>query len=146
LSRTTDQIADIKKGAYVLWESTDKPLEALLMSTGSELSLALEAAKTLAEKGHGVRVISMPCWEKFESQPEAYREKIIPKNILVRTYIEASASEGLQRWVGLSGKVVGLNRYGLSAPGPQVFSALGITAEAVVTATLSQLEDSQQTR
>jgi transketolase len=145
LSRSVEQVADINKGAYVLWESVNKPIKVLLMATGSEVTLALKAGKELDIKGHGVRVISMPCWEKFESQPEAYREKIMPRNIHARTFIEASASEGLMRWVGFSGKVVGLNRYGLSAPGAQVFTALGITAEAVVTATLAQLEASQQT-
>jgi len=146
LSRTADQVEDIKKGAYVLWESTQKPVQALLMATGSEVPLALKAAKALDEKGHGVRVIAMPCWERFEAQPEAYREKIMPRSIAVRTFIEASASEGLMRWVGLSGKVIGLHQYGLSAPGAQVFAALEITAEAVVTATLAQLEAGQQTR
>lgn len=146
LPRTANQVADLQKGAYVLWESANKPIQALLMATGSEVALALKAGKELGEKGYGVRVISMPCWEKFESQPQAYREKIIPPNIHVRTFIEASASEGLMRWVGLSGKVVGLNQYGLSAPGAQVFAALGITTEAVITATLAQLEAGQQTR
>jgi transketolase len=145
LPQLENQTPDIQKGAYRLWESTDKPIVALLMATGSEVALALNAGKALDAKGYGVRVISMPCWEKFESQPEAYREEIMPHNIQARTYVEASASAGLMRWVGLSGKVVGLNQYGLSAPGAQVFAELGITTEAVVNATLAQLEASQQT-
>lgn len=146
LPRAAEQIEDIKKGAYVLWESANKSIDALLMATGSEVALALKAGEELDIKGYGVRVISMPCLEQFALQSEAYRDKIIPHDITARTFVEASASEGLLRWVGLSGKVVGLNQYGLSAPGQQVFAAMGITVEAVVAGTLAQLEASQQTR
>jgi transketolase len=140
LPRATSQVTAIERGAYCLWESNNKPVQALIMGTGSETLLALNAGKILDEKGYGVRVIAMPCWERFEAQSEAYRESIIPSEIIVRTFVEASASEGLMRWVGLSGKVVGLRQYGFSAPASQVFTALGVTVEAVVTATLAQLE------
>ena len=130
------------KGGYIA-KKESAPLDLILLSAGSELQHALKAAEQL---GPGTRVVSMPSFSRFDKQPEAYREHIMPRHISVRTFVEASASEGLLRWVGLSGKAVGLNRYGLSAPAAQVFAALGITTEAVVTATLTQLEASQQTR
>ena len=122
--------AGVLKGAYVAVQET-APLTLILIATGSELQLALAAAKEL---GAGTRVVSMPCMERFDRQPEEYRESILPSSCRKRVAIEAGVKGSWGKYVGLDGKVVGLDRFGLSAPSQQVFKALGITTEALVAA------------
>lgn len=120
----------VLKGGYVAVRETS-PLEHLLIATGSELQLALAAAKTL---GTGTRVVSMPCTQRFDRQPPEYRESVLPASCRKRVAVEAGVTSGWHKYVGLDGNVVGINRFGLSAPAPQVFQDLGLTSDAVVAA------------
>jgi transketolase len=122
--------AGVLKGGYVAVQET-APLTNLLLATGSELQLAIAAAKIL---GPGTRVVSMPSFLHFEQQPAEYRDAILPPSCRKRVAIEAGVSALWSKYVGLDGKVVGIDRFGLSAPAPVVFKELGITAEAVVAA------------
>jgi len=121
------------KGGYVLVRET-AALETILLAAGSEVQHAVEAAKEL---GAGTRVVSIPCFERFEAQGEEYREEVLPSAVRRRVAIEAGVSDLWYRWVGLEGKVVGIDRFGISAPGGTVMKELGITAEAVVRAARS---------
>ena len=121
------------RGGYIALKET-APLDLILISCGSELQLALDAAKQL---GDGVRVVSLPCFDRFERQPAAYREEVLPPSCRRRVAVEAGVSDLWHRYVGLDGKVVGLNRFGISAPGGTVMKMLGMTAENVVKAAQS---------
>ncbi|MBK7896873.1 MAG: transketolase [Anaerolineaceae bacterium] len=125
------------RGAYVLSDA-DNP-QVLLLATGSEVQLALEAQAKLAEKGVSARVVSMPSWEIFAAQDAAYQESVLPKAITARVSIEAGVTLGWERYLGLGGKAIGLDRYGASAPYKAIYQNLGITAEAMVDAALSLL-------
>jgi len=125
--------AGVLKGGYVAIQET-APLTLILIATGSELQLAIAAAKEL---GAGTRVISMPCTERFDRQPAEYRESILPLSCRKRVAIEAGVTSFWRKYVGLDGKVVGIDRFGLSAPAPQVFKELGITTEALIAAARS---------
>jgi transketolase len=116
------------KGGYVAKKET-APLELILLSAGSELQHALVAAKTL---GPGTRVVSVPCFARFDRQPAAYREEVLPRACRKRVAIEATVPSTWARYVGLDGAVVGIDRFGLSAPGATVMKELGITAEHLV--------------
>jgi transketolase len=118
------------RGAYVLVRET-AALETILIATGSEVSLAVSAAKEL---GAGTRVVSMPCWSRFSRQDAAYRESVLPKAVRRRVSVEAGVTLGWERWTGTEGHSVGIDRFGASAPGPQVMEKLGLTVAAVVAA------------
>jgi len=121
------------KGAYIARKET-AALELIILASGSELNVALEAAKQL---GAGARVVSMPCMERFERQDAAYREEVLPANCRKRISIEAGVSDPWFRFIGLDGKTVAIDRFGLSAPGSTVLKELGMTAENVVSAAKS---------
>jgi transketolase len=123
----------VAKGAYVAVKESG-PLQVILLSAGSELQHAIAAAKQL---GAGVRVVSVPCFERFERESEEYREQVLPKAVRKRVAIEACVPDPWYRLVGLDGKVVGINRFGISAPGGKVMEALGMTAQSVVDAVKS---------
>ncbi len=125
--------AGVIKGGYVAVQET-APLTHILIATGSELQLAVAAAKTL---GAGTRVVSLPCTSIFERQSAEYRESILPSSCRKRVAVEAGVTVLWHKYVGLEGKVVGIDRFGMSAPAPQVFKELGITTEAVVAAAQS---------
>jgi transketolase len=116
------------KGGYVAKKET-APLDLILLSAGSELQHALAAAKTL---GPGTRVVSMPCFARFDRQPAAYREEVLPRACRRRVAIEATVSSTWAKYVGLDGAVVGIDRFGMSAPGATIMKELGMTAEHVV--------------
>jgi transketolase len=122
--------AGVLKGGYVAVQET-APLTHILLASGSELQLAIAAAKTL---GAGVRVVSVPSFERFNRQSAEYREAILPSSVRKRVAIEAGVTGLWHQYVGLDGKVIGIDRFGISAPGATVFKELGITAEAVVAA------------
>jgi transketolase len=105
-----------------------------VLATGSEVHDALAARETLAGEGIGVRVVSMPCWELFEQQDQAYRDEVLPPAVTARVSVEAGITFGWERWVGPAGRSVGIDRFGASAPGKVVARALGISPEAVVAA------------
>jgi transketolase len=119
------------KGAYVLQDSEGAP-QVILIATGSEVSLALDAANKLHQEGIAVRVVSMPSWELFEEQNEEYKEAVLPKNVTARVAIEAASPMGWERYVGLQGTTVTLNHFGASAPAKTVFQQFGFTADNIV--------------
>ncbi len=120
----------VGRGAYVLSDAPETP-RALLLATGSEVSLALDAQVRLAERGIAARVVSMPSWELFEAQDEAYRRAVLAPEIELKVAIEAGVSQGWRRWVGERGVVLGLDRFGTSAPGAEAMAALGFSVERV---------------
>jgi transketolase len=123
----------VLKGGYVAVKETGA-LKTILLGSGSEVQHAVAAARQL---GEGVRVVSMPCMERFNGQSEEYRESVLPKACRARVAIEAGVPDLWYRYVGLDGKVVGLTTFGLSAPGNEVMERLGITAQSVVDAAKS---------
>jgi transketolase len=130
-----DEVAsaeELERGAYVLWSSPgqDGP-EVILISTGAEVAPTLQAGRTLSEQGTNVRVVSMPCMEIFEAQPEDYREQVLPRAATVRLAVEPGATMSWWKWVGLEGDVLGLDRFGASAPGSTVLEELGFTVENI---------------
>lgn len=127
----TDPSTGVSTGAYILWETDDTP-ELILMGSGSETQLALEAGKQLAAEGKGVRVISFPSWELFENQSQEYRQHILPEDIRARIAVEAGVPLGWERYVGLDGAVVGLDRFGASAPAEVLYTQLNITGEQII--------------
>lgn len=131
--------AGLHKGGYVLWEAGDAP-EVILMGTGSEVHIALEAAKSLQEKGVAARVVSLPCWELFDAQPEEYRNEVLPPEIKARVSIEAGIPLGWEHYVGLEGKAMGITRFGASAPYEVLYREFGLTAERMVEEALALLE------
>ena len=131
--RTEDQIAAIAKGGYVLREGGENP-DAIIIATGSEVALAMGAAEEMATKGKQVRVVSMPAVDVFEAQDEAYRESVIPSSVTARVVVEAGVTAAWYKYAGLNGKVVGLDRFGESAPAAELFKLFGFTVENVVAA------------
>jgi transketolase len=120
----------VRRGAYVLWDTAPSP-ELILIASGSEVALALDAARRLASEGTRTRVVSMPSWELFEQQSTAYRSSVLPPTVSARVAVEAGRTLGWERYVGERGSVVGVDRFGASAPGPEVAARLGLTAETV---------------
>ena len=130
IERDAATLAAIAKGAYVV-KDAQKP-ELILIATGSEVSLALEAAKILSDAGKQVRVVSMPCCEIFEQQGADYQEKVLPNAVRKRIAIEAGIKDGWYKYVGLDGAVIGMETFGESAPAPDLFKHFGITTEELV--------------
>jgi transketolase len=122
----------LARGAYVLAEASGGAPRLILIASGSELGLAVEAREKLEAQGVATRVVSMPCWEFFEKQPPAYRESVLPAAVRVRLAIEAGATLGWWRFVGDKGGVIGIDRFGASAPGETVMRELGFSVENVV--------------
>lgn len=120
------------KGAYILKDSEKDTPDAILMASGSEVSLIFEAEKILREKGIDARVISMPSWGIFEEQGEEYKEKVLPKAVRNRVAVEAGSSMGWHKYVGLDGEVISIDTFGASAPGEILFKEFGFTVENVV--------------
>lgn len=137
-TRTDEQIKAIAKGGYVLLD-TATDIDILLIATGSEVTIAMEAATQLSHEGHGVRVVSMPCVEQFLAQDNAYQASVLPPSISKRIAIEAGATAGWYQFVGTQGQVIGIDRFGESAPFAEVYEHLGVTKEAVIEAGLSML-------
>ena len=124
----------VAQGAYVLAEAPDGEPDVLLLATGSEVAVALEARAALAHDGVGARVVSMPSWELFAAQGPEWEEEVIPRRVEARVAVEAGALQGWHRWVGAEGRVVGIERFGASAPGAEVLERLGITPDEVARA------------
>jgi transketolase len=123
--------AGARKGAYVLADPSDGAPEVILIGTGSEVSLAMGARDRLEKEGRRVRVVSMPSWELFGAQPQEYRDDVLPPSITARVAVEAGSPLGWERWVGQEGDVVGLNRFGASAPYTDVYKHLNFTPEYI---------------
>ena len=121
----------VRRGGYILWETNSSP-EVILIATGSEVHIAVEAASVLDKKGVSVRVVSMPSWELFDAQPMEYRESVLPHAVRVRLSIEAGSTIGWERYVGLDGKAIGMDRFGASAPASELYKQFGLTRERLV--------------
>jgi transketolase len=126
------------RGAYVLAEGEGGPRQATLLATGSEVGVALAARDLLQADGISTAVVSMPCWELFERQDEAYRQSVLGAET-VRVAVEAAVGQGWERYLGLHGAFVGMTGFGASAPGGALYEHFGITAEAVATAAKKQM-------
>ncbi|MGA7569646.1 MAG: transketolase [Candidatus Aquilonibacter sp.] len=125
-----DRDAHVGRGAYILSDASGTP-DLILIATGSEVSLAIDTKKILEEKSVRTRVVSMPCWELFELQPQSYRDEILPPNVTARMSIEAGSTFGWSQWVGDRGVTYGIDRFGESAPMAAVAKSLGFTPERV---------------
>ena len=130
--RDNDQLGSIARGGYVLRDCDGEP-RILLIATGSEVPLAMSAADVLANDGIAVRVVSMPCVEVFEAQDEAYRDSVLPAAVRARVVIEAGVTDTWWRYAGQEGRVIGLNRFGESAPAAELFEHFGFSTDNVVT-------------
>ena len=133
-ARDARTIATIARGAYVLVEASGGAPEAIVIATGSEVALAVEAQKLLTAKGRRVRVVSMPCAEVFAAQDAAYRESVLPKSITKRVAVEAGVSDYWRKYVGLDGRVIGVDRFGESAPAGVLMQEFGLTGANVASA------------
>ncbi len=120
-------IANVAKGGYIL-KDTDGTPDVIVMATGSEVHLAMEAAEASSKK---VRVVSMPSVEVFEQQDDAYKESVLPAAVTARVAVEAAIMDGWWKYVGMNGKVIGMSTFGESAPAPELFEYFGITTKAV---------------
>ncbi|MBF9001410.1 transketolase [Vibrio nitrifigilis] len=129
--RTAEQVADIAKGGYILKDCSGKP-ELILIATGSEVELAVNAAAELEKQGKAVRVVSMPSTDTFDKQDAAYREAVLPADVTARVAVEAGIADFWYKYVGLNGRIVGMTTFGESAPAEQLFEQFGFTVENVV--------------
>jgi transketolase len=139
LDRSTAKQPGVARGAYILAEADGGAPDVILMGTGSEVQLCVEARKKLAKYGLKARVVSMPSWDLFAAQDGAYRESVLPKRIKARVAVEAASPLGWERWTGDEGAIIGLDRFGASAPGEEVLQHLGFTPEHVTSAALRVL-------
>lgn len=130
--------AGVRKGAYVLRDSEGTP-DVILMASGSEVSLILEAQEELAKQGVKARVVSFPSWELFVQQPQSYRDEVLPPSVRARVSIEAGVGLGWHRWVGDAGKVISIEQFGASAPYKEIYEHYGLTVGAVADAALRLL-------
>ena len=124
--------AELYKGAYVLSREKSGAADIILMASGSEVSLIMEAQETLAKEGIDARVVSMPCWELFLKQPQEYHDEVIPPEVKARLAVEAGVPLGWHQWVGDGGDIIGINKFGASAPASENFKQYGFTVENVV--------------
>ena len=131
-NRTAEQLANVARGGYVLKDAAGTP-DLILIATGSEVELAVKAAKVLEAEGKKVRVVSMPRTNVFDKQDEAYRESVLPRSVTKRVAIEAQLSDFWYKYVGFEGRIVGMNSFGESAPAGELFKLFGFTVENVVT-------------
>ena len=133
VARTPEQVADIARGAYVLLDCQGAP-EAIVIATGSEVAISLEAVRALQEKGRRVRLVAMPSADVFEAQPADYREAVLPATVRRRVAVEAAHVDWWRKYVGLDGAVVGMTTFGESAPGKAVLEYFGFTPARVAEA------------
>ena len=135
--------APVERGGYILADSTKQVPDGILIAAGSEVSLAMDAKALLAEEGLDVRVVSMPCLNRFDEQPQAYRDQVLPPQIENRVALEMGASAPWYKYVGLRGQVIGVDRFGLSGDGHELATAFGFTPSHVA-ATFKQLAGVRQ--
>ena len=136
----------VARGAYVLSEAEGGSPDVILIGTGSEVGLCVQAREKLKDFGVKARVVSMPSWSLFEAQGDAYRESVLPRGIRKRVTVEAASPIGWHRWAGDEGAVIGVERFGASAPGQDVLEHLGFTADRVAAAALRILGKNNECR
>jgi transketolase len=129
-TRAPEQLIAMRKGGYVLIDSNGPP-EAIVIATGSEVGIAAAAVRELQAAGKRVRLVSMPCCEAFDAQPAPYRESVLPASVTRRVAVEAGATQSWWRYVGSQGRVLGLDHFGASGKGPELFKHFGFTSDAV---------------
>ncbi|MEG2913688.1 MAG: transketolase C-terminal domain-containing protein, partial [Pseudomonas sp.] len=139
-TRDAGQIADISRGGYVLKDCAGEP-ELILIATGSEVGLAVQAFDKLTEQGRKVRVVSMPCTSVFDAQDAGYKQAVLPLQVSARIAIEAAHADFWFKYVGLEGRVIGMTTYGESAPAPALFEEFGFTLENILGQAEELLED-----
>jgi len=122
---------NLKKGAYVIWESAKSRHDIVLIASGSEVSIAIEAGKKLAAEGKAVRVVSFPSWELFEKQDAAYKASVLPVECTCRLSVEAGATAGWEKYIGAQGRMIGINHFGASAPAGTLAKEFGLTADNI---------------
>ncbi len=132
--------SQVARGGYTLVETADQTPKVILMGTGSEVTICLEAFEQLQTRGVAARVVSLPCFELFEAQDPAYRESVLPSTVTARVGVEAGIIQGWERYLGPSGRFVGMSGFGASAPFETLYEHFGITVEAVIAAAKTQLE------
>ena len=132
----------LRRGAYVLAEASGGVPRVLLLASGSELSIAVDARRQLEEAGIPARVVSMPSWYLFQKQGADYRDEVLPPEVTARVSIEAGSTFGWDRWVGSEGCSIGIDHFGASAPAEVLYERFGITTEAVVASARKLLEKS----
>ena len=132
-ARTPAQVADIKRGGYVLIDS-DGPPEAIVIATGSEVGIAAEAVRSMVATGRKVRLVSMPSTNTYDRQDESYKDRVLPPSVTCRVAVEAGSTELWWRYVGLQGQIIGIDHFGASGPAKDLFKAFGFTAERVIEA------------
>ncbi len=118
--------SDARKGGYILWQSSDEP-DCILIGTGSEVHIALDAGKLLRTGGISARVVSMPSWEVFDAQSDEYRDRVLPPNVRARVSVEAGTTIGWERYVGIDGEAVGVDHFGASAPANVLYEKFRLT-------------------
>lgn len=138
-SRNAEQVADIAKGAYILKDSVGEP-DLILISTGSEIGLAMASAEALTEQGKNIRVVSMPSTSVFDQQDAAYKQAVLPIEVGARIAIEAAHVDFWYKYVGFDGRIVGMSTFGESAPGPALLEHFGFTVDNVVSTALELLD------
>ncbi|NLY13399.1 MAG: transketolase [Gammaproteobacteria bacterium] len=138
--RTAEKIANIERGGYILKDCTGEP-ELILIATGSEVGLAVHAYNALTEQGHKVRVVSMPCTSVFDAQDAEYKQAVLPIEVGARIAIEAAHADYWYKYVGLDGRVIGMQTYGESAPANQLFEMFGFTVDSVLNVAAELLDD-----
>ena len=130
----------LHKGGYVLWDSSPGNPDIILIGTGSEVSIVLEAAKMLSSEGYRTRVVSLPSWDIFDRQPVEYRHQVLPPDCRVRVAVEAGLKLGWEHYVGLDGAIVGMDHFGASAPAKVLYEKFGITVECIVQAAKAMIK------
>ena len=124
----------LRRGAYVLVDASDAAPSVIILASGSELSLAVDARSQLEADGIPTRVVSMPSWYLFSQQDEAYRDEVLPPSVRTRVSVEAGSTFGWERWLGSEGHAVGVDHFGASAPAEVLYEEFGVTTDAVVAA------------
>jgi len=130
-TRSDEQLAAIERGGYILLEPSDKPV-AIIIATGSEVGIAVEAARTLADAGKPTRVVSLPSTDVFDAQDDTYKNTVLPANLRARVAVEAGSTDGWRKYVGLDGDVLGIDSYGESGPANDVYNHFGINADSLI--------------
>jgi len=136
LTRTADAVGEALRGGYILREPASAP-RAIVIATGSEVSIAVAAAEALDAEGIPTRVVSLPSWELFAAQDAAWRDRVLPPAIVARVSVEAASTFGWMQWVGSRGISIGIDHFGASAPAATLFKEFGFTTEHVVQAVRS---------
>ncbi|ELT93733.1 hypothetical protein CAPTEDRAFT_147164 [Capitella teleta] len=133
MARTDEQVAQVERGGYILKDCEGTP-DLILIATGSEVELAMNAEATLSGQGRKVRVVSMPSTDVFDAQDAQYKQSVLPLEVPARIAIEAAAADFWYKYVGLDGRIIGMTTYGESAPAEDLFPYFGFTVENIVAA------------